>query len=104
MINGIIAAINLSEFYTDMVNWVMTPYRQHLGIYVWPAIFVSVIAFVYVATKNLGSVLATTLLIFGLFGSTSNFIEVPEFKLFCSILAVAGLAGIVLSLFIKKHG
>lgn len=104
MISEVFATINLSEFYTDTINWVMTPFRSHLGVYVWPSIFVSVIAFVYVATKNLGSVLATTLLIFGLFGSTSSFIEVPEFKLFSSIIAIAGLAGLVMSLFIKKHG
>lgn len=104
MFNGLLAEINLSEFFTDTINWMLTPFRSHLGIYIWPAIFASTVAFVYVSTKNIGSTIASILLIFGLFGSVSEFIVVPEFRLFFSFIAAAGLAGIILSLYMKKHG
>lgn len=96
--------VDTSGFFDNPLDYLLTPFRSHIGIYVWPAIFISVIGFVYVSTHNLGSTLASILLIFGLFGSVSDFIQVPEFILFSSILAIAGLAGIILSLFMKKHG
>lgn len=104
MFNWILALVNFTEFYDNPIEWALTPFRVHLGDYLWPSIFAAAIAFVYVTTHSIGSVLATILLVFGLFGSTSDFIVFPEFRLFFSILAVAGLAGVILSLFLKKHG
>lgn len=96
--------VNLSEFYEQTIDWAMTPFSIHLGGYVWPMIFATAIGCVYVATHNIGSVLAIIMLVFGLFGSSTELITVPEMKLFFNIVAGLSIAGLILSLIIKKHG
>jgi len=96
--------INISQFMENPLDFAMTPFRVYIDPYFWVAIFGAVIAFVYVTTKSLGAVLAATLMTFGLFGKTASITDVPEFQFFFSIITVAGLAGIIFALYLKKYG
>jgi len=98
----ILLAINFSNFSANPIEWSLYAFRVHFGMLVWPIIFTAVIGFTYGITHNLGSVVAVILLTFCLFGTTNYFLQAPEFNLFFSIIAVIGIAGMMLVLFFRR--
>lgn len=99
----ILMDINFTNFSTDLITWSMTPYTNQLGNYVWIAIFSLVIGFTFVSTKNIGSTVAVIFITFACFGATNTFLNNPEFSLFFSVIAIAGVAGTILSLFMRNR-
>ena len=99
----VVASLNFTNFSTDFLNWSVTPYTNYFGNYFWLLIFAAVIGFTYVSTGNLGSTIAVIFVTFAVFGTTNVFVNEPEYSLFFSIIAIAGLAGIILTLFIKRR-
>lgn len=96
-------AINFTNFSQDFINWTLTPFQAIVGFLIWPIIFTSVIVFIYVITENIGSTIAAIFIVFALFGTTNAFIQAPEFSSIFFIVTVAGLAGLVLTIFVKRR-
>lgn len=99
----VVGAFNFSHLLDGGIDWALTPFQLIVGFLMWPIFFAAMIGITYKATHNLGSVTAVIFLIFGLFGTTNAFIQVPELSLWFFWVAVVGYAGCVLSLFIKKR-
>ena len=92
--------------YRDSSGWLcerIDTISGYLGNYFWLTIFAVVIGFTYVSTKNIGSTVAVIFITFAAFGSSNVFFNAPEYSLFFSIIAIAGVAGTILSLFLKKR-
>lgn len=96
-------AVDLTGFFSNPIEWSMTPFQMYFGVLMWPVIFAGVVGLTWGLTKNFGSVTMMIFLIFGLFGTTNAFIQSPELSFFFSVIAVAGIAGTVLIVFIKSR-
>lgn len=96
-------SINFTNFSLDFLRWSFTPYTDMLGNYFWLLVFAAVIGFTYGVTENVGSVTAAILITFACFGASNIFINEPEYSLFFSAIAITGIAGTVLMLFIKRR-
>ena len=99
----LVGAFNFSHLLDGGIDYALTPFQLVVGYLLWGIIFSGVIGIVYKATHDLGSVTAVVFLIFGLFGTTNHFVQAPELSVLFFWIAVAGYAGCVLSLFIKKR-
>jgi len=94
---------NWTNFTDDFMDYWQTPYKLYLGEAFWVVIFGGVIGFSYMVSKrDIAVTTAATLITFGIFGTTQTFLGQPEFSLFFSIIAIAGYAGSVMVLFVKR--
>lgn len=94
---------NWSDFTDDFMNYWQTPFKLYLGEAIWVVLFGGVFAFSYVISKrDIAVTTAAVLLTFGVFGTTQTFLGQPEFSMFFSIVAIAGYAGTVMMLFVKR--
>lgn len=103
IVDLLVGAFNFSHLLDGGIDYTLTPFQLVVGFLLWPMIFAGIIGIVYKATHNLGSVTFVIFLIFGLFGTTNHFVQAPELSLWFFWVAVAGYAGCVLSVFLKKR-
>ncbi len=100
MFNLLIEIFNWSNFTSDMPNFLASPFKTYIGEFFWPLVLSGVIGWVYASTKNLASTAAAIFLVFALYGTKVG-LQYPEFSMIFYIIAVAGIAGLILMLFIK---
>ena len=93
------AAFNFTEFEDGIVDWFTKPYREYFGNFTWLIIFAAVIALVYGVSQNLPATVAAICITFAVYGGTEAMLGNPEYSLFFSIIAIAGIAGLVGSMF-----
>jgi hypothetical protein len=104
ILKGVLLEIfNFTNLTDDFMDYWQYPYKLYLGEAFWVVIFGGVIGFSYVVSKrDIAVTTAATLLTFGVFGTTQTFMGQPGFNLFFSIVAIAGYAGTVMLLFVKR--
>lgn len=94
---------NWSNFSEDFMNYWQQPYKLYLGETWWIVIFGGVFGLSYIVShRDIAVTTAAVLITFGVFGTTQTFLGSPEFSLFFSIVAIAGYAGTVMVLFVKR--
>ena len=100
-----ILAFSFSNFQDGPIQWIISAYTTYLTeSMVWTSIFAGVIFFTYGVSKSASSVVAMSLLVFGLFGASNYFLQAPEYNFLFSIIAAAGFAGGIMALFMKRYG
>lgn len=101
--NILFEIFNFSNFTDDFMNYWQYGYKLYLGNEIWVVIFGGVFGFSYVVSKrDIAVTTAAILLTFGAFGTTQTFLGQPEFSMFFSIIAIAGYAGTVMVLFVRR--
>jgi len=93
---------NWSNFTSDMPNFITSPFKAYIGEFFWPLVLSGVIGWVYATTRNLASTAAAIFLVFALYGTKTG-LQYPEFSMIFYIIAVAGIAGLILMLFIRSR-
>jgi hypothetical protein len=93
---------NWTEFTSDMPNFIASPFKAYIGEFFWPLVLSGVIGWVYATTRNLASTAAAIFLVFALYGTKTG-LQYPEFAMIFYIIAVAGVAGLILMLFIRSR-
>ena len=70
----------------------------------YPLIFVGIIGFLYTSMNSLTVAVVGILITFGLFGATTSVFEgVSEISMFLYIIAIVGMALLVVTFFIKRR-
>lgn len=96
--------IDWNTFTNNWIDWLFYPFTNILGGLFWVTIFAIVIGMSWIVSRDIGVVLGTTLVTFGIFGSTNAFLSASEYSLFFSVIAVLCFAGLIIQIFIKKYG
>lgn len=105
MLKPFLASFNFNDFQDNVVSWIVSAYTTYLTeSMVWTSIFAGVIFLTYGISKSASSVVAMSLLVFGLFGTSNYFLQAPEYNFLFSIIAAAGFAGGIMALFMKRYG
>jgi len=70
----------------------------------YPFIFVGIIGFVYATMKSVIVAIIGIIITFGLYATTTNiFVDMPDISLFLYIVAVVGIAMLIVALVIKRR-
>lgn len=105
IIGLVLTTFNWTNFSQDFMNFWRYPYELYLSEMFWPVIFTGVFGLSLLVSKgNIAVTTAAVLFTFGIFGSSEVFKSAPEFSLLFGLVAIAGFAGTVAMLFIKRHG
>lgn len=96
-------AFDMDEYESNVPGWHIKGFERYLGAFVMPIIFAMFIGFVYMSSTDLTSTVYMIFITFALYGTTNAFIQAEEYSLFFAIIAIIGIAGIILSLFLKKR-
>jgi len=101
MMNVLLSLFNWSNM-SSMPDYVISPFKTYIGELFWPLVISGIIGWVYVSTRNLAATAAVIFLAFALYGTKVG-LQYPEFSMIFYIIAIAGIAGLILTLFIKSR-
>lgn len=103
ILNLIMEIFNWTNFTDDFMDYWQYPFKLYLGNELWVVIFGGIFGFSYVVSKrDIAVTTAAVLMTFGVFGTTQTFLGQPEFSLFFGLIAIAGFAGTVMVIFVKR--
>ena len=95
----------IEDFFENLPEWGMEPYKVYVGDFVWMFVFFGVIAVSWGAGGHVSTTLMTILLIFVAYGTQRIFLDNPNVSLllavFCAVLLAVAILGIFLSE--KRH-
>jgi hypothetical protein len=98
---------DLPDFMENLPEFAVGPFKVYVNDFVWVFIFIGMVGLVWGATKNVGSTLIATLLVFAAYGGKRAFVDGmgQQVSLMFSVIAAICLAVLILGLFLKKrHG
>ena len=90
-----------SNFSGGFFEYAMDAY-SNLEPWVYPLILLGVIGYVYTATHSVITAIAAILITFGLYATTSVFVDVPDISLFMSLVTIVGISALIFTLFARR--
>jgi len=102
-----VSDFDFPDFMNNLPEFAVGPFKVYVNDFVWVFIFVGMIGLVWGASKNVGSTLIATLLVFAAYGGKRAFVDGmgQQVSLMFSVIAAICLAVLILGLFLKKrHG
>jgi len=87
----------------NIINWAMSAY-DGFGVYKYPILIIGILGYVYMATKSITLFVVAVIVTFAIFAPTALFSNMWEISWLFSIIAVIGIASLVMAALLKKEG
>ena len=104
LLGFILGEVNWSNISNDWADWMLTGYRNILGDWVYPLIFMGIVGYVYCINRSATSAAVAICLIFTVFGVTGVFAGSDEHVVLMSIVSIVSFSVLFVHLFIGKFG
>lgn len=95
--------INYTNISQDWMGFFLSPYKNILGIWMWPIVFIGLIGYVYAVQKSATAAAVMICIIFGIFGATDALANNLEFTSLSIVLSTFAIAGAFTALFMKSR-
>ena len=99
-----LGAVNISEFRRSVPEWLLQPFTQFIGDFIYPVMLSGVILLLFGSSKSVITVLAGIFVTFAVYGITEPILNNPTISSFFSIIAAIGVAGLMLKIITKPTG